>query len=603
MNIKDRLSGLRKFMEEKNIDAYMIPSSDNHQSEYVGDYFKSREFISGFNGSAGTVIVTKDEAGLWTDGRYFIQAESQLEGSTIKLFKMGQEGCPTTDEYLYKNIPEGGTLGFDGRVISAREGATLAEKLSKKGIKIEYQYDLIDGIWPDRPALSDSKAFLLDVKYCGESFSSKLARLREKMSEKGTSTHVITTLDDIAWLFNIRGGDVKYNPVVLSYAVITLKEVYLFVDESKLNEEILNELAKENVQIKPYNDVYEFVKNIDKTEKVLLDGTKLSYTIYNNIPCEVEKVDEFNPVMFFKAQKNEVELENIRNSHVKDGVAFTKFMYWLKKNVGKMEITEISATQKLEDLRREQEGFFEPSFNTIAAYKEHAAMMHYSATPESNYKLEAEGLFLVDSGGQYYDGTTDITRTTVLGPISDELKLHFTSVARGMINLSKAKFLHGCRGYNLDILSRSCMWNMGIDYQCGTGHGIGFVLNVHEAPNGFRWRVVPERFDSAVLEEGMVTTNEPGIYIEGSHGIRTENEIVVRKAEKNFYGQFMEFEVVTLAPIDLDGIVPELMNKDEKDYLNWYHKLVYDKISPFLTDEEREWLKVYTRAKIGRAHV
>ncbi|WP_331494334.1 aminopeptidase P family protein, partial [Clostridioides difficile] len=585
-----------KFMEEKNIDAYMIPSSDNHQSEYVGDYFKSREFISGFNGSAGTVIVTKDEAGLWTDGRYFIQAESQLEGSTIKLFKMGQEGCPTTDEYLYKNIPEGGTLGFDGRVISAREGATLAEKLSKKGIKIEYQYDLIDSIWPDRPALSDSKAFLLDVKYCGESFSSKLARLREKMSEKGTSTHVITTLDDIAWLFNIRGGDVKYNPVVLSYAVITLKEVYLFVDESKLNEEILNELAKENVQIKPYNDVYEFVKNIDKTEKVLLDGTKLSYTIYNNIPCEVEKVDEFNPVMFFKAQKNEVELENIRNSHVKDGVAFTKFMYWLKKNVGKMEITEISATQKLEDLRREQEGFFEPSFNTIAAYKEHAAMMHYSATPESNYKLEAEGLFLVDSGGQYYDGTTDITRTTVLGPISDELKLHFTSVARGMINLSKAKFLHGCRGYNLDILSRSCMWNMGIDYQCGTGHGIGFVLNVHEAPNGFRWRVVPERFDSAVLEEGMVTTNEPGIYIEGSHGIRTENEIVVRKAEKNFYGQFMEFEVVTLAPIDLDGIVPELMNKDEKDYLNWYHKLVYDKISPFLTDEEREWLKVYTRA-------
>ncbi|AUA29580.1 TPA: aminopeptidase P family protein [Clostridioides difficile] len=596
MNIKDRLSGLRKFMEEKNIDAYMIPSSDNHQSEYVGDYFKSREFISGFNGSAGTVIVTKDEAGLWTDGRYFIQAESQLEGSTIKLFKMGQEGCPTTDEYLYKNIPEGGTLGFDGRVISAREGATLAEKLSKKGIKIEYQYDLIDSIWPDRPALSDSKAFLLDVKYCGESFSSKLARLREKMSEKGTSTHVITTLDDIAWLFNIRGGDVKYNPVVLSYAVITLKEVYLFVDESKLNEEILNELAKENVQIKPYNDVYEFVKNIDKTEKVLLDGTKLSYTIYNNIPCEVEKVDEFNPVMFFKAQKNEVELENIRNSHVKDGVAFTKFMYWLKKNVGKMEITEISATQKLEDLRREQEGFFEPSFNTIAAYKEHAAMMHYSATPESNYKLEAEGLFLVDSGGQYYDGTTDITRTTVLGPISDELKLHFTSVARGMINLSKAKFLHGCRGYNLDILSRSCMWNMGIDYQCGTGHGIGFVLNVHEAPNGFRWRVVPERFDSAVLEEGMVTTNEPGIYIEGSHGIRTENEIVVRKAEKNFYGQFMEFEVVTLAPIDLDGIAPELMNKDEKDYLNWYHKLVYDKISPFLTDEEREWLKVYTRA-------
>ncbi|MBU5307779.1 aminopeptidase P family protein [Clostridioides mangenotii] len=596
MKVKDRVSKLRELMKEKNIDAYIIPSSDSHQSEYVGDYFKSREFISGFTGSAGTVIVTKEEAGLWTDGRYFIQAEAQLEGSTVKLFKMAQEGVPTTAEYLYDNIPKGGTLGFDGRVVSSKEGANLSEKLAEKDIKIEYEYDLIDMIWEDRPALSDSKAFLLDVKYTGESFSSKLVRLREKMEQLSTTCHVITSLDDIAWLFNIRGGDVEFNPVVLSYAVVTLDKVYLFVDENKLNDEINSEFAKENVVIKPYNDIYEFVKGIESSEVVLIDGTKINYAVYNNIPEDVKKVDQHNPTLFFKAVKNEVELKNIRNSHIKDGVAFTKFMYWLKNNAGKIEITEISASQKLEDLRREQEGFFEPSFSTIAGYKEHAAMMHYSATPETDYKLESEGMFLIDSGGQYYDGTTDITRTMVLGPISDEYKLHFTSVARGMISLSRAKFLHGCIGYNLDVLSRGIMWQMGIDYQCGTGHGIGFVLNVHEAPNGFRWKVSPDRFETAVLEEGMVTTNEPGIYIEGSHGIRIENEIVTRKAEKNMYGQFMDFEVVTFAPIDLDGIVPELMTHEEREYLNWYHGQVFEKISPHLTNEEREWLKKYTRS-------
>ncbi|MDU6114625.1 MAG: aminopeptidase P family protein [Paeniclostridium sordellii] len=594
--IKERLAKLREYMSEKNIDAYIIPSSDNHQSEYVGDHFKCREFISGFTGSAGTVVVTMEEAGLWTDGRYFIQAEKELEGSTIKLFKMGEEGVPTTEEYLYESLKEGETLGFDGRVICAKEGINLEKKLAKKNIKIVYDYDLVGMIWNDRPDLSTAKAFLLDVKYAGETFSSKLNRVRESMKEKNANVHVITTLDDIAWLFNIRGGDVKFNPVVLSYALITLDKVYLFVDKIKLNEEILNELSKENVEIKSYNDIYEFIKTLDKNDKILLDSTKINYAILNNIPSEVEKVDEFNPTMFMKAQKNPIELENIRNSHVKDGVAFTKFMYWLKNNVGKIEISELSASKKLEDLRREQEGFIEPSFGTIAGYRDHAAMMHYSATKESDAKLEASDLFLIDSGGQYFDGTTDITRTIALGKINDELKKHFTAVARGMINLSMAKFLYGVRGYNLDILARRPMWNMGIDYKCGTGHGIGFLLNVHEAPNGFRWRIIPDRFDSAVLEEGMVTTNEPGIYVEGSHGIRTENELVVRKAEKNEYGQFMEFEVVTLAPIDLDAIDPEEMNKEEKAYLNWYHELVYNKVSPFLTEDEKTWLKEYTKA-------
>ncbi len=595
MSIIDRVGKLREYMHEHNMDAYIVPSSDNHQSEYVGEYFKCREFISGFTGSAGTVIVTKDEAGLWTDGRYFIQAENQLKGTGIKLFKMGEEGVPTTDEYICKCINEGGVLGFDGRLISAKEGMNLQQKLAHKNISIKYDYDLVDKVWEDRPKLSDKKAFSLDVKYVGETLSSKLSRVREEMNKKNVVNHVITALDDIAWLFNIRGRDVLYTPVVLSYALVTLEDAILFIDENKLTTEMLNELYKENVKIKPYNDVYEFVKNIDENEKILVDCTKVNYAIYNNIPNEVEKVDEFNPTMFFKANKNEIELENIRKSHIKDGVAFTKFMYWLKTNIGKIEISEVSAAKKLEDLRKEQEGFIEPSFSTIAGYKEHAAMMHYSATEESDYKLQPEHLFLIDSGGQYFDGTTDITRTIALGSLNDELKLHFTSVLRGMINLSMAKFLHGTRGYNLDILARTPMWNMGIDYKCGTGHGVGFVGAIHEAPNGFRWRIVPERFDSAVLEEGMVTTNEPGIYIEGSHGIRIENELVVRKTDKNEYGQFMEFEVVTFAPIDLDAVDTDEMNREERAYLNYYHKLVNDKISPFLNDEEKQWLKEYTR--------
>jgi Xaa-Pro aminopeptidase len=593
--IKQRIEKLRKIMKEKGIYSYLIPSSDYHQSEYVGEYFKSREFISGFTGSAGTAVITLDEAGLWTDGRYFIQAEDELKNSDIELFKMGEEDVPTVEEYLIEKLPQNSKLGFDGKVICAKEGKTLGDKLSFKNISIEYNYDLINDIWEDRCSLPDKKAFLLGTEYTGASFSEKLARVREAMKEKKATSHIITTLDDIAWLFNIRGGDVKSNPVVLSYAVVGLDSVYLFIDESKLNDEIKVELNKENVKIKNYNDVDKFVKEIDENQVVLLDPSKVSYSIYNNIPKNVQKIESINPTIMFKAIKNQVELKNIRNSHIKDGVAFTKFMHWLKTGVCKQEITELSATEKLEEFRREQDKFIEPSFSTIAAYREHAAMMHYSATKESDYKLEPKDLFLVDSGGQYYDGTTDITRTIALGAISEEVQTHFTNVVRGMIRLSRVKFLHGCRGYNLDILARGPLWDLGIDYKCGTGHGIGFVLNVHEGPNGFRWRVLPDRDDSCILEEGMVTTNEPGVYVQGSHGIRIENEIVVKKLEKNEYGQFMGFEVVTFAPIDLDAIDERLMSDNEKEYLNDYHKEVYKKIAPFLNEEEKEWLKEYTR--------
>ncbi len=593
--IKQRIEKIRDLMKEKNIYAYIVPSSDYHQSEYVGDYFKSREFMSGFTGSAGTLIISMDEAGLWTDGRYFIQAENELKDSGIKLFKMGEEGVPTIEEYLLEKLPKNSTLGFDGRVMSVKEGQSLASKFSFKGINIEYKYDLVNDIWKERCSLPTEKAFLLDIEYSGENFSDKLSRIRTVMKEKKATIHILASLDDIAWLFNIRGRDIKSNPVVLSYAIIGIDSVYLFIDKNKISEDIRTELSKENVQIKGYEEVYEFIKNIDENEVVLIDTSKVNYAIYNNIPSNVRKIEERNPSTLFKSIKNKIELKNIRNSHIKDGVAFTKFMYWLKNNIGKMEITEISATQKLEDFRREQEKFIEPSFSTIAAYKEHAAMMHYSATEESNYKLEPRDLFLVDSGGQYFDGTTDITRTIALGPIPKHVRRDFTNVVRGMIRLSKAKFLYGCRGYNLDILARGPLWEEGIDYKCGTGHGIGFVLNVHEGPNGFRWKVREGIDDNCILEEGMVTTNEPGVYVENSHGIRIENEIVVRKSDKNEYGQFMDFEVITFAPIDLDAIDESLILEDERIYLNNYHKQVYDKISPYLNEEEKHWLKTYTR--------
>ena len=588
--IKQRIENIRDLMKEKNIYAYIVPSSDYHQSEYVGDYFKSREFMSGFTGSAGTLIISMDEAGLWTDGRYFIQAEQELKDSGIKLFKMGEEGVPTIEEYLLEKLPKNSTLGFDGRVMSVKEGQSLANKLAFKGINIEYKYDLVNDIWEDRCSLPTEKAFLLGTEYSGESFSDKLSRIRAVMKEKKATTHILASLDDIAWLFNIRGRDVKSNPVVLSYAVISIDSVYLFIDKNKIGEDIRAELSKENVQIKGYEEVYEFIKNIDENEVVLIDTSKVNYAIYNNIPSNVQKIEERNPSILFKSIKNEIELKNIRNSHIKDGVAFTKFMYWLKNNIGKIEITEISATQKLEEFRREQDKFIEPSFSTIAAYKDHAAMMHYSATEESNYKLEPRDLFLVDSGGQYFDGTTDITRTIALGPIPENVRKDFTNVVRGMIRLSKAKFLYGCRGYNLDILARGPLWEEGVDYKCGTGHGIGFVLNVHEGPQAIR-----QELKNQDVVPGMVTSDEPGLYREGSHGIRHENMILCIPVGKNEFGEWYGFETLTLCYFDTSSLLLDLLNEDEKKWLNDYHKTVYEKTAPYLTPEEAQWLAEKTK--------
>ena len=590
--INNRIEKLRSLMKEKDIFAYIIPSADYHQSEYVGEFFKGREFISGFTGSAGTVVITQEKAILWTDGRYFLQAEEELSTSCVELYKMGQENVPTTFEYIENEVPSGSKVGFDGRTISAAMGAILELNLAKKNITISYEDDLLNEIWEDRPALSDAKAFSLDVKYSGEDFTSKIARVREWMRENNTTTHILTSLDDIAWLFNIRGGDIKYNPVVLSYAVITLDKAILFVDENKLNDEIKTSFGEEVVEIKNYFEIYEFVKTINKEEIVLIDSNKISYSILKNIPAGVKVVNSMNPSTKFKAQKNSVEIENTKKAHIRDGVAVTKFMYWLKNNIGKIEITELSAADKITELRREQGKFIEESFGTIAGYASNGAIIHYSVTKESNITLKDRGLFLLDSGGQYFDGTTDITRTFALGELTEEEKYHFTTVARAIIRLSDVKFLHGVNGYYLDILARGILWNEGLNYNHGTGHGVGHVLNVHEGPNGFRL----DNKESAILEEGMITTNEPGFYKAGSHGIRLENEMLCVKGEKNEFGQFMEFEPITIAPIDLDAINVELMKEDEKAYLNEYHKMVFDTVSPFLTTEETNWLKEYTRA-------
>ncbi len=500
---------------------------------------------------------------------------------------MGEEGVPTYSEYINQNLKNSETLGFDGKVISGKTIFDLKNEFGNKDITLEDKYDLVGEIWKDRPSLPITEVFILDEKYAGESFKSKLNKLREKMEALKADKHILTSLDDIAWLFNIRGRDIKNNPVTLAYSIISKDKVTLYIDSRKINDDVRRYLEEIGVEIKDYFEVYEDVKN-SENEIVLLDNDKVNYLICNSIKGTI--LNRNNPTTLMKACKNPVELENLRSSHLKDGVAVTKFMYWLKTNIGKIEMSEISVSDKIEEYRKEQKLYIEPSFNTISAYEANAAMMHYSANEKSNSKLYPRNLLLIDSGAQYLDGTTDITRTFVLGECPEEIKEHFTLVLKGMISLSKVKFLYGARGTNLDILARRPVWERGIDYKCGTGHGVGFLLNVHEGPQGIRFQTNPQ-----ILEEGMTVTNEPGVYIEGSHGIRLENELIVKKAEKTVFGQFMEFETMTYVPLDLDGVIPEMLEKDEREFLNIYHKMVFDKVSPYLTAEEKEWLKEYTR--------
>lgn len=588
-----RITALRAIMKREGIDYYYIPTADFHESEYVVEYFKARKFITGFTGSAGVAVIGQEEAWLWTDGRYFIQAASQIEGSGFGLMKMGQEGVPTVMQYLGEKLQEGQCIGFDARVVNTNDAKEFAKIAAKKHGSLKIDKDLLDEVWTDRPALVHQPADVLKDEFNGESTASKLARVREQMEKEEAQYHIISTLDDIAWILNVRGNDIPHVPVVLSFLVIGKEDAMWFVEENALSDAVKEMAAECGITIRPYEDVYAYAATIPENSTVLLDKRKVNYRITNALSETVHIVSKANPSQLMKAIKNEIELENTRKAHLLDGIAVTKFMYWLKKNVGKIPMDEVSVSDYLQSLREQMEGYRDISFDTIAGYNANAAMMHYKAEPDTAAKLEPQGMLLVDSGGHYDTGTTDITRTFVLGPISDIQKKHFTMVVKSNLNLANVKFLYGCNGISLDVICREPIWKENLDYQCGTGHGVGYLLNVHEGPNSFRWQYRPG-FDNP-FEAGMITTDEPGIYLQDQYGIRTENELICVKGEKNQYGQFMGFENITYVPIDLDGIDKQYLNAEDVKQLNDYHKMVYEKISPYMTPEENEWLKEYTR--------
>ncbi len=590
----DKIKNFQKILNKKQIKAYIIPTADYHNSEYVSPFFKGRAFLTGFTGSAGTLIVTQDKAYLWTDGRYHIQAAKQIENRPIVLMKQGNPGVPTIQEFLSNYLVDQDTLAFDGKVMPTDTVLDLIKHLPN--INIQTDEDLLQDFWTERPNLPFSFLYKLETFFTGNTFSEKLIRIREKMQEKNASVHILTSLEDQAWLYNLRANDIEHTPVFLSYTVITQEDCYLFIDSRKLDKAIETYLKENKVVLNPYFYFYEFIKNFNQ-QTILVDYRQINYSTYLNIFENNTLINHPNPSLFMKAIKNEIEIKNTKIAHIKDGVAFTKFMYYVKNNIQtSSSLTELSVSEFLLKQREAQEGFVDVSFNTICAYKEHAAMMHYSATPATNATLKPEDFLLVDSGGHYLDGTTDITRTLALGPLSSTQKLHFTTVLKSMIALSEAVFLKGVRGMNLDILAREPIWKLLIDYKCGTGHGVGYLLSVHEAPNGFRWKVVPERNDSAEILPGMITTNEPGIYLENKYGIRIENELLCVEKDTNEFGEFLGFETITYAPIDLDAIDKKLLTTEEKKWLNQYHEKVYEIVEPYLTEDEREWLKEYTKA-------
>ncbi len=589
IEIKERIEKLRSLMKERDIYAYIVPSSDPHQSEYVAEHYAARAFITGFTGSAGTAVITLDKAGLWTDGRYFIQAENELKGTGITLFKMGEKGVKTIEEFLKENLPDGAKIGFDGQVISEKYFRNMKNLLKEKNFSYQINEDLIDKIWDKRPKKPQTEVILHDIKYAGKSREEKISEVVKKMKDLGANYYIISSLDDIAWLLNIRGRDIECNPLTISYAFISEKKCYLFIDECKINSKVREELERSKVFIKPYESIVNFLENLDEGT-ILLDPSKTNTLIYSSIKLKI--IEKTDITTMLKAVKNDVEIENLRKAMIRDGVAMVKFLNWIKKNVSSGKITEIDAADKLEEIRKQGDNFYDLSFETISAYKANASMPHYHATKENQSLIKPEGFYLVDSGAQYLDGTTDITRTIVVGELTEEEKIDYTLVLKGMIDLSKQRFLYGATGSNLDIVARMPLWNAGMDFKHGTGHGIGFFLNVHEGPH--RISMAPS---TVKLEKGMIVSNEPGVYKENKHGIRIENLVVVQEDEKTYYGgQFMKFETLTLCPIDTDAIVLDLLNDEERLWLNNYHKMVFEKLSPYLETEELEYLKQATKA-------
>lgn len=577
MNIhSDRIGELRKLMRSEGIELYYIPMSDCHGSEYVSDHFRCIEYLTGFTGSAGHLLVSDEGAWLFADGRYHIQAACQLSGSDITLIRWGLEGEPEPAAFI-RDKADGKILGFDGNVVNAR----FAEKISAKASGVKYKKDLVDVIWTDRPEQNFTDIWDLPDRYTGESSEDKLERVRRELEtiagEAADYTYLLNSPEDIAWIFNIRANDIPNNPVAYAYAAVTKETAAVYT-------------RKNGYSRKWYED-----EGIANTDLVIMDLDRICYDTYRYFQDSKKQIiDAENPSVKMKAVKNKTEITCLKSALLRDSAVIIRFMYWIKKNAGRIYLDEVSVNEYLMTLRQEDPLFIEPSFDTIAAYKENAAMMHYEATPETAGQIYSSGMLLLDSGGQYMDGTTDITRTFVLGPVSDEEKKSFTLTAVSMLRLMNAKFIEGCRGENLDILARGPMWNEGMDYKCSTGHGVGHVLNVHEGPQAVRYRI-NDRGPSAVLKEGMVVTDEPGVYREGKYGVRTENELLVVPYMETPEGRFLQFENLTFVPIDLDGIDKQYLTDDDKKLLNKYHRMVYDKTEGFFDKEIKDWLAYYTR--------
>lgn len=612
----ERLLSLRNQMKEAGVHCMVIPTSDYHNSEYVSDFFMARKYFSGFTGSAGTLVVTPDEAALFTDGRYFIQAAKELKDSGITLMKMGEPEVPTMTEYVDQKLQQGWTLCFDGRVLTSSKGSELEEIARKHGGQLRFDLDLCDAAWENRPALIHHPVFVLPEEYAGESVEEKLTRVREEMKKEEAGIHVLTSLDDIAWLYNIRSNDVECCPVVLAYTMVTKDRALLFAEEGFAAGEgtsARKRMEKAGVEIYPYDRFYEMLSSVaaqaakeEQASGIWIDESQVNFRVLKELQKICVKaqsaqagpvlLNRENPTTLMKSIKNETELLHTRRAHIKDAVAVTRFMYWLKKNIGSIPMDEVSVAEQIDGLRAQQDGFIELSFPTISAYGTNGAIIHYGPQKETCAVLKPEGMLMVDSGGHYIDGTTDITRTFILGPVTPQMKKHYTLVLRAMLSLRATRFLHGCTGANLDIRAREVFWEHGLDYKHGTGHGVGNILNVHEGPQSFRWKLLPDAGKPAVFEEGMITSDEPGIYLENQYGIRIENEILCRKGEENEYGQFMYFEDLTFVPIDLDGVELSQMSELDKERLNEYHAAVFEKLEPYFEGEELTWLRHVTRA-------
>lgn len=590
--INNRIAALRAHIAQEQIQAFIIPSTDPHLSEYVAPHWQSREWISGFTGSAGTVVVTAKDAGLWTDSRYFLQAARQLEGTCITLYKEMLPETPNIPEFLSAHLQEGDCVGIDGKMFSAEEVEHLQKELKKSGIRIKSIADPMQLLWTDRPAMPLAPAFVYDTKYAGMSFTEKLPAVRQAMEAAGADSLLLSALDEIAWLLNIRGNDVHCNPVVVSYLLIEKDKVNYFVQPQKVTPELAEYFSANGISVHPYEEIGDYLNSFN-AHSILMNPAKTNYAIYSAIRPGCLIINGASPVALLKAIRNKQEIAGIHAAMQRDGVALVKFLKWLDEAVPAGKETEISVDKKLHTFRAAQPLYMGESFDTIAGYKEHGAIVHYEATPETDVTLKPEGFLLLDSGAQYLDGTTDITRTIALGPLTEEEKTDYTLILKGHIALAMAVFPEGTRGAQLDVLARMPIWKERMNYLHGTGHGVGHFLNVHEGPQSIRMNENP-----VALQPGMVTSNEPGVYKAGSHGIRTENLVLTVPGGEGMFGKYLKFETLTLCPICRKGIIKELLTAEEIGWLNDYHRTVYEKLSPDLNNDEKEWLKEACKAVI-----